>query len=69
MPSLVEIGIMVLGIKDGNVKSIQIYGRTVRRTDEQTDDGQQAIRKTHLSCLSALQSGDNSAWVDALGLL
>ena len=41
MPSLVEIDLMVLGIEDENVKSVQIYGRTVRRTDGRRTTGDQ----------------------------
>ena len=32
-----------------NVNSLQTYGQTDRRTDGQTDDGRQVIRKAHLS--------------------
>ena len=43
MPSLVEIGPMVLEKKS-------IIGKVMdRRTERQTDDGQQAIRKAHMS--------------------
>ena len=36
------------GEEDKNVKSLQTDGQTVRRTDRQTYDGRQVIRKAHL---------------------
>ena len=45
-PSLVKIGPVVLKKKS---KIGKVYRRTDRRTNRQTDDGRQAIRKGHLS--------------------
>ena len=60
MPSLVEIGPLVL---DKKMKMWKVYRQTDRQRDRQTDrktDGQIVIRKAHLSFQLRLAKGDDN---------